>query len=180
MNAPNPVKPTRDSARPTFAVVQPGESRSFWQPMPANGYTNVMLAGNQTVSGNVSMGTQTIAVGGFVREHAHPAQEELIFVLAGAGVALVQDVEYPMVPGALFYLGPNARHKFVNTGTVPLTFTWTMLPAGLEKFFEAIGQARREGEPAPAPFPRPTDVTAIELGTVFADVDALKAKQARD
>ena len=152
---------------------------SYWQPVPANGYTTVMVSGEQTVSGNVSMGTQTIAVGGFVREHAHPAQEELIYVVAGAGIALIQDVEHPMVPGALFYFGPNTRHKFVNTGTTPLTFTWTMLPAGLEKFFASIGRARTEGEPAPPPFPRPADVDAIELGTVFADLDALKAAQAK-
>ncbi len=179
MNAPDHPASKFDAVNPVFVAVQPGQSRSHWQPMPANGYTTVMLAGDQTVSGNVAMGTQTVAVGGFVREHAHPAQEELIYVLSGSGVALVQDVEHPMVPGALFYLGPNARHKFTNTGAEPLTFAWTMLPAGLEKFFAAIGQTRHEGEPAPAPFPRPADVTAVELGTVFADLDALRATQAK-
>ena len=179
MNARNPLGADHAPAGPTFVAVQPGQARSFWQPVPASGYTTVMLSGGQTVSGNVSMGTQTVAVGGFVREHAHPAQEELIYVVAGSGTALIQDVEHPMVPGALFYFGPNTRHKFVNTGTTPLTFTWIMLPAGLEKFFESIGRTRTEGEAAPPPFPRPADVDAIELGTVFADLDVLKAAQAK-
>jgi quercetin dioxygenase-like cupin family protein len=177
MNARNPHEMSRTASGPTYVAVQPDGAPSFWQPVPANGYTTVMLSGEQTVSGNVSMGTQTVAVGGFVREHAHPAQEELIYVLEGSGIALIQDVEHPMVRGALFYFGPNTRHKFVNTGTTPLTFAWTMLPAGLEKFFEGIGRPRNEGEPAPLPFPRPADVGAIELGTVFADLEALKAAQ---
>jgi hypothetical protein len=39
---------------------------------------------------------------------------------------------------------------------------WVITPPGLENFFEAIGRPRRDGEPAPAPFARPTDVVAIE------------------
>jgi quercetin dioxygenase-like cupin family protein len=179
MNARKPHDTSPTQLGPTFVAVQPGEGRSYWQPVPANGYTTVMLSGEQTVSGNVSMGTQTVAAGGFVREHAHPAQEELIYVLEGSGIALIQDVEHPMVQGALFYFGPNTRHKFTNTGATPLTFAWTMLPAGLEKFFASIGRTRSEGEAAPQPFPRPADVGAIELGTVFADLDALKAAQSK-
>lgn len=164
MNARDP------RTHPTFVAVQPGQAASYWQPVPANGYATVLLRAEQTASGNVAMGTQTIAPGCFVREHAHTDQEELIFVLSGSGIAVVQDVDHPMVPGALFYLGPTARHKFVNTGTEPLTFAWTILPGGLEKFFAAIGRPRQEGEPAPAPFPRPEDVQAIERGTGFASL----------
>jgi quercetin dioxygenase-like cupin family protein len=171
MNARDPC------TSPTFVAVQPGQAASYWQPVPANGHATVMLSAEQTVSGNVSMGTQSIAPGCFVREHAHAAQEELIFVLSGSGVAVIQDAEHPMVPGAFFYLGPNARHKFVNTGSAPLVFAWTIVPGGLEKFFAAIGRARAEGEAAPAPFPRPADVQSIERATVFADVEALKAAQ---
>lgn len=162
------------SSTPTFVAVQPEQAASYWQPVPANGYANVLLRAEQTASGNVAMGTQTIAPGCFVREHAHTDQEELIFVVSGSGVAVVQDVEHPMVPGALFYLGPTTRHKFVNTGTEPLTFAWTILPGGLEKFFAAIGRPRTAGDPAPAPFPRPDDVKAIERGTGFASLQQHK------
>lgn len=174
MNAPERVTQASTDT-PRYLAIQPGTTPSYWQPKPANGHATVLLAGSQTVSGNVSMGTQTIAPGCFVREHAHAENEELIFVLSGQGLVVAEDREHPMVPGALFYFGPNARHKFVNTGAEPLTFAWTMLPCGLEDFFAAIGRPRQEGEPAPAPFERPADVKAIELGTVFADIDKLKA-----
>ena len=39
---------------------------------------------------------------------------------------------------------------------------WVITPPGLEHFFEAIGRPRSPGDPAPAPFERPTDVVAIE------------------
>lgn len=151
-------------------------TESWWQPVPANGHVDVLLKGTQTASGNVSMGTQTVAVGCFVREHAHPTQEELIFTIDGEGLAEIDGVEHAMRPGVLLYLAPQSRHKFTNTGKGELTFTWTMVPAGLEQFFPAIGRPRTQGESAPAPFPRPTDVKAIELGTVFVDLTAANAK----
>jgi hypothetical protein len=39
---------------------------------------------------------------------------------------------------------------------------WVIAPPGLEDFFKAIGRPRVAGEPAPAPFPRPSDVVAVE------------------
>jgi quercetin dioxygenase-like cupin family protein len=170
--SPAAVPPT-----PRYVATHRDQAPSYWQPQPANGYSSVMLDAAQTVSGAVSMGTQTIAPGCFVREHAHPAQEELIFVLEGNGVARIEGVDHAMVSGALFYLGPTTRHTFLNTGDSPLTFTWTMLPAGLEKFFAAIGKPRQPGEPAPVPFARPADIKSIELGTVFVDLAKLDAER---
>ena len=39
---------------------------------------------------------------------------------------------------------------------------WLVSPAGLENFFKAIGRPRTAGAPAPGPFARPENVTAIE------------------
>ena len=44
-------------------------------------------------------------------------------------------------------------------------------------FFAAIGRPKREGEPDPTPFPRPTDVLAIEARTVFAAPPAAGGRQ---
>jgi quercetin dioxygenase-like cupin family protein len=155
-------------------VVARSDADSYWQPVPANGYIDILLKGTDTASGRVSMGTQTVAPGSFVREHAHPTQEELIFVIEGEGIAELDGVEHPMTRGTLFYLAPRSRHKFTNTGVGDLTFTWTMVPSGLEEFFPAVGRARKAGDPAPAPFPRPADVKQIELGTVFVDLSTQK------
>jgi hypothetical protein len=50
-----------------------------------------------------------------------------------------------------------------------------MIPGGddgLDDFFARIGRTRKPGEPAPEPFPRPTDVDQIEAATVFSKLDA--------
>jgi hypothetical protein len=52
-----------------------------------------------------------------------------------------------------------------------MTFVWFLMPGGLEEFFEAIGRERLPDQPAPEPFPRPTNVAEIERQTVFGWAD---------
>lgn len=159
-------------------VVQPGEGESHWQPVPANGFIDVLmspaLVGMETKFG---FGRQTVAPGGHVREHAHDRNEELIHVVAGRGRAVIDGENHKMQPGSTFFLGRNRRHMFVNEGAGDLVFLWLILPNGLEDFFAAIGRPKREGEPDPTPFPRPADVLAIESRTVFAPPTADGGRQ---
>jgi quercetin dioxygenase-like cupin family protein len=152
-------------------VVHPDEGRSFWQPVPANGHVEVKVEGGRDGMSNFDCGMQEVAPGSFVREHAHDRNEELIFVFAGEGEAVVDGETHPMRPGTTFYLAPDSRHLFRNTGDQPMRFFWTLLPGGLAPFFQAIGRDRQAGDPAPAPFPRPADVSAIEQNTVFRKLD---------
>ena len=64
-----------DGRRGTAVVVQPDEGPSWWQPVPANGYSEVRLRpGNlPEVGGRLSSGIQVIAPGCFIREHQHEA-----------------------------------------------------------------------------------------------------------
>jgi quercetin dioxygenase-like cupin family protein len=150
-------------------ILQPGDAQSYWQPVPANGHIDVLLSPERVgMASPLGMGTQTVPPGSFVREHAHDRVEEVIHVLAGAGIALIEDVEHPMVPGTTFFLGRHRRHKLMNTGTTDLTFIWLVVPNGLEEFFAGIGRKKIVGEPDPTPFPRPDDVLQIEARTVFA------------
>src|SRR5262245_43548506 len=55
-------------------VVQPDERASYWQPVPASGHADPTLVPANTRFGGLSMGYQTIAPGGRVREHSHGAQ----------------------------------------------------------------------------------------------------------
>ena len=152
-------------------VVQPDEGRSFWQPVPANGHVEIKVEGGQDGMSDFDCGVQEVAPGSFVREHAHDQNEELIFVYEGEGEAIVEDEAHPMRPGTTFYLARDSRHLFRNTGDGPMRFFWCLLPGGLSPFFQAIGRARAAGEAAPAPFPRPENVDAIEATTVFRKLD---------
>src|SRR4051812_5278483 len=158
-----------EQAQGEVLVLQPGEGESHWQPVPANGHVTVRVAPHLVrMEHPLGFGTQTVAPGCHVREHAHDRNEEVIHVVAGTGRAVVDGVDHPMRPGTTFFLGRNRRHMFVNTGADDLTFVWLIVPNGLETFFAAIGRARQEGEPAPEPFARPDDVLRIERETVFA------------
>ena len=150
-------------------VIAPDEGRSYWQPEPASGHVTVKVEPRNTGVGGVSVSVQAVGVGGYVREHAHGENEEIIYVLEGSGTAVVDGQRYPMVPGTTIFLGKSIKHTFINQGDGELRYTATILPAGLEDYFEAVGRPRRAGEPTPEPFPRPDDVLEIERNTVFKD-----------
>ena len=154
------------------AVVRPEEGESFWQPVPANGHAEVRVSHRrQPGISQLATGIQVIAPGGHIREHVHPAQDELLFFFEGAGELVIDGETEAFPTGTTAYIGRGHRHKIVNTGAGELKMCWVMLPGGddgLDDFFARIGRPRTPGEPAPAPFPRPADVEAIEARTVFA------------
>jgi quercetin dioxygenase-like cupin family protein len=155
-------KRDRDAVRGHAVVVQPGGGPSFWQPVPANGHADPTLHPAVTRFESLSMGYQTVAPGGRIREHSHGDQVELQICFRGRGRVEVDGVSHPLVPGTACFLGYDVRHEILNDGPDDLVLLWVVSPPGLENFFEAIGRPRRTGEMAPEPFARPTDVVAIE------------------
>jgi quercetin dioxygenase-like cupin family protein len=143
-------------------VVQPAEGPSYWQPVPASGHADPTLVPANTRFGGLSMGYQTIAPGGRVREHSHGAQVELQICVRGRGQVRVDGVSHPLVPGTACFLGLDVKHEILNEGEGELKMLWVVAPPGLEHFFAAIGRPRRPGDAIPAPFERPADVVAIE------------------
>lgn len=143
-------------------VVQPDDATSYWQPMPANGHADPKLTPANTRYDALSMGYQTIAPGGRVREHSHGDQVELQICFRGRGRVVVDGQNHPLVPGTACFLGYDVKHEIINEGPEELVMLWVISPPGLEHFFAAIGRPRQPGEPAPEPFARPEDVVAIE------------------
>jgi mannose-6-phosphate isomerase-like protein (cupin superfamily) len=153
-------------------VCQPDEGESFWQPVPANGYSEVRVSPrNSPKITGFSSGIQVIAPGCHVRDHQHGREQELLFFFEGTGKAIVNGEEHPIQPGTTVYVGPWNRHTFVNDGAIDLKMMWVLMPGGLEDFFEAIGRRRTRGEPAPSPFARPDNAEQIESETVFVALD---------
>jgi quercetin dioxygenase-like cupin family protein len=153
---------TASDARNRAVVVQPEDGPSYWQPVPANGHADPKLYPEITGFRGLSMGFQTIAPGGRVREHSHGAQVELQICFRGKGHVVVDGKRHQLVPGTACFLGPDVRHQIVNDSGEDLTMLWVITPPGLEDFFAAIGRARTAGEPPPAPFERPANVVAVE------------------
>lgn len=151
----------------TRIVLQAEEGAGWWQPKPANGYAIVKVGPDNCASNQVTMGIQVVATGGYVREHWHSRNEEILFCYEGRGTIVVDGEPHPFVPGTTAFLGRWVKHKIVNNGPGPLKFTWTYLPPGLDQFFAGIGRPRVAGEPAPEPFDRPRDTLAVEGRTGF-------------
>jgi quercetin dioxygenase-like cupin family protein len=151
-----------DATRGHAVVLQPDEGPSYWQPVPANGHADPKLVPTATRFDGLSMGYQTIAPGGRVREHSHAAQVELQICFRGRGHVVVDGGRHALVPGTACFLGGDVKHEIVNDGDDDLVMLWVITPPGLEDFFRSIGRPRRAGEPAPEPFARPQDVVAVE------------------
>lgn len=150
------------SVRGRAVVVQPGECPSYWQPVPANGHADPTLIPGNTGFDGLSMGFQSVAPGGRIREHSHGGQVELQICFRGRGRVLVDGTAHSLVPGTACFLGNDVKHEIINEGAEDLIMIWIVTPPGLEKFFEAIGRVRGPGKAKPAPFDRPADVVAIE------------------
>jgi len=143
-------------------VVQPGEGQSFWQPVPASGHADPKLVPGNTNFDTLSMGYQTVAVGGRIREHSHGEQVELQVCFSGRGHVNVDGERHELTPGTACFLGYDVKHEIVNDGEEELVMMWVISPAGLEDFFRTIGRSRTAGDATPQPFERPRDVVAIE------------------
>ena len=165
------MNPTED-AHGRALVVQPEEGRSWWQPMPANGHADPKLVPSDTGFGSLSMGYQTIALGGRVRPHSHGAQVELQICFRGCESVVVEGTAHPLVPGTACFLGPDVKHEIVYESDDDLVMLWVISPAGLEDFFASVGRERTLGEPPPSRFERPTDVVAIERELGMNDTSA--------
>ena len=157
---------------PKAFVVGPSGGDHYWQPVPAKGHVRNILS--QAMTGgaaNLSMGTQTVAPGCFIREHTHAANEEIIHVLDGRGIARIDGIDNPIQRGSTVYIGPTRKHHFLNPNPEPMTFLWILTPGGLDRFFAEIGRPRTPSQPAPEPFARPANIAEIEARTVFGWTD---------
>ena len=67
--------------------------------------------------------------------HNHPASEQLIFVISGEGMMMIEDdagrpVESAIGPGSLVTIPQGAFHSTFNTGWEPLRILAVYSPAG--------------------------------------------------
>ena len=161
-----------ETVRGRGVVVQPNQGASYWQPVPANGHADPKLTPATTGFEALAMGYQTIAPGCRVREHSHGDQIELQICFRGQGRVVVDGVSHPLTPGTACFLGYDVKHEILNDSTEDLVMMWVITPPGLEDFFKAIGRPRQPGDPAPAPFARPTDVVTVERAMGMNDTRA--------
>ncbi|WP_419728551.1 cupin domain-containing protein [Lichenicola sp.] len=86
---------------------------------------------------NFSGGVVSLPPGEGHARHNHPDAEEIIFVVAGAGEQMIEDVSgepvrRPVGPGCTIYVPQGRFHSTLNTGNALLQLFVVYSPAGPE------------------------------------------------
>ncbi|MDC8103402.1 cupin domain-containing protein [Chryseobacterium sp. PTM-20240506] len=117
----------------------------------AGGNYRVIVSGDDTDQ-SYAVIEMTVPPGGGPPPHSHPDTHEIFYVLEGEveiktekGKEVVSQGGFVTIP-----LG-GAIHCFKNTSDSFVKLLCTVMPAGLEKIFEAIGQPVAENEFLPVP-----------------------------
>jgi mannose-6-phosphate isomerase-like protein (cupin superfamily) len=76
-----------------------------------------------------SVAETVIERGGAIKEHYHRLGEEVYVILEGSGDLILNGVTHPVEGGDSALVPPLTRHKLLNTGTCPLRFITTCVPA---------------------------------------------------
>ncbi|HEX5494324.1 MAG TPA: cupin domain-containing protein [Mycobacteriales bacterium] len=100
-----PPEPTKMSAED----VEPNRRRG--------GDIRVMLSPRTVGATSGFMGVLKLPPGDYVTEHYHPYSEEFLYLVSGAMVVRVDDVDVSMISGEALMVPQNVRHRLTNTGT---------------------------------------------------------------
>ncbi|HET7500944.1 MAG TPA: cupin domain-containing protein, partial [Kofleriaceae bacterium] len=125
--------PTRELTRgvtaPAAPIVMPASAARTYGP--ATLYADAGTIHAKTLAASIL----TLPAGGKVAEHAHAAESELLYLLAGGGTMTVAGVELPVTPTSVVQIPRNTRHAFTATSDVRALQIYT--PAGPEQRFKA-------------------------------------------
>jgi oxalate decarboxylase/phosphoglucose isomerase-like protein (cupin superfamily) len=92
---------------------------------------------------NFSAGVVLLAPGkGHVR-HNHPGVEEILYVVSGQGLQMVETAEgrpvrHPVSPGMLVHIPADVYHETINTGWEPLKLIAIYGPHGPEAYLRSL------------------------------------------
>jgi mannose-6-phosphate isomerase-like protein (cupin superfamily) len=110
-----------------------------------------VLLGGDTTAGQVSVIRARAPAGFATTVHVHSREDEMYVLLEGGGIFWAGQNKYQLSPGGVALLPRNVTHALRITAASDILAICT--PAGIERFFEAIGpgpvstQARRMGCP---------------------------------
>ena len=87
------------------------------------------LLGPQNSSAhNLVFGLAEFPGGTLAAAHVHAAEEEIIYILEGAGVILAGDQEVALQPGVAVYIPPGLTHQIRAGGDTPLKLVTLFSP----------------------------------------------------
>ena len=127
--------------------VPPGEGRKLWV---AGELMTFVVSGAET-GGSYALTDSVVPPGGEAPPHVHHREDEAFWMIEGALEITVGNDTLVAETGSFVHLPRGTLHTYKNVGTTPARFLTLMTPAGLEKFFEEVGQPA-EDPTSPPPF----------------------------
>lgn len=95
-----------------------------------------------TAAGEFSAGVVELEPGKGHDNHNHPGVEEILYVLSGKGIQVVDApagrVEREVGPGVLIHIPPDVFHSTVNSGDGPMRILAIYAPPGPEAELRAM------------------------------------------
>jgi mannose-6-phosphate isomerase-like protein (cupin superfamily) len=134
---------TRDRAK----HLAPGEGKALWV---AGGLITHKVGGEDT-DGAYSLFEVEVQPEVGPPPHVHHREDELFWVLEGELEFLVGQRTIRASAGSVIYGPRNVPHTFKNVGSVPARMLAFVTPAGIEEFFEEVGEEATERS-SPPPF----------------------------
>ena len=96
---------------------------------------------------NFSTGVVLLAPGKGHTRHNHPGVEEILYVVSGQGIQMVEDehgepIRQSIGPGMLVHIPADVYHETINTGWEPLKLIAIYSPHGPEALLRAMPDCR--------------------------------------
>jgi quercetin dioxygenase-like cupin family protein len=114
---------------------------------PARRPIEILIEPGTTGTRAFTMGVQALPPGAEVPLHRH-AEEEILFVYAGAGRITVGGVTHAVEPETAVFVPGDTWHRIENPGPGELCYTFTLSPPGYEDFFRHLARTTTDHAPA--------------------------------
>jgi oxalate decarboxylase/phosphoglucose isomerase-like protein (cupin superfamily) len=100
-----------------------------------------------TQARNFSAGVVLLAPGKGHTRHNHPGVEEILYVVSGEGIQMVEDeqgqpVRRPVTAGMMIHIPADVYHETINTGWEPLKLIAIYAPPGPEALLRSLPGTR--------------------------------------
>ena len=137
-------------------VLQPSQGASYW----VLGDLYTFKAVSEETDGKYALLELVVQPQNSTPSHIHSREAEAFFIEAGEVEFQLGDRTLVATPGTFVHSPPGQIHQFTNVGSQPAKMLCWVTPAGLEKFFAAIG-TRVEDPTAPPPPVTPADIEKV-------------------
>jgi mannose-6-phosphate isomerase-like protein (cupin superfamily) len=106
-------------------------------PVDLSVYTVRLLATAARTGGSLGFLEATFPVGSGVAMHIHHTEDEVVFVLEGEFLFVVEESRVEAGPGTFVFVPRGIPHGFKSVGRVPGRYLESFIPGGFEAWFAA-------------------------------------------